>query len=291
MYIYDLPSFENSKEDAEVYFTEAPAGATDHSLFISYSVDSSQLIDRIPFYPLPQNKAFLARIIIPAGAAGASIGAESPVIQSQKPETYPLLKGFSTDPGDFCNAAKIYVDGKEVCEGMTGDFLFPEDLHAPGGGINEQIYFGEPSPTERYGYFVVYQQDLAPREFTMVSFDISYIIRDIDLYRQWRTSKGLANNNVPKQTYDSYAQSYAQGVNEGIARCRANPSSCGISTGLTCPVTSTITPPATYDLASGQLYLPSVLIPAPTGTQNYEAYLLPRGNLMFEVDTSRLKQQ
>jgi len=78
---------------------------------------------------------------------------------------------------------------------------------------------------------------------------------------------------------------FESGKQAGIQQCVANPSSCGITvTGGTGGAH------ATYNPASGEVYIPLIDVPGPFGgIQTYEVYLIQQPlTFTFDLDTNRI---
>jgi|WetSurMetagenome_2_1015567.scaffolds.fasta_scaffold75351_2 hypothetical protein len=79
---------------------------------------------------------------------------------------------------------------------------------------------------------------------------------------------------------------------DGMAKCKADPASCGISVNSnTSNTTNTVTIYATYDFNTGELYIPMLGVADLFGVEHfYEVYLKQKDKTLdFSVDVSRLK--
>jgi len=169
--------------------------ATGESLLLKISYSSqSNPPNNIPTVPLGQSQSMRIRVLAPPGVASASIRAESNNWQGPTPGTFPLMGSFDHDPGQLC---EIATGNGSKCGNISGTFIYFDNLHPAGGGLNEAMY-GSGSPaftpldTARYLYFVLYHPAGAREQFKFESLHFSMLITDVNAYNTWRAARPWA---------------------------------------------------------------------------------------------------
>ncbi len=177
------------------------ANTTSQLLYTSYSIDATDSASIMPVQSILQGQAILLKILTPPGVTGVSIGAESGQWQGIGAgngqgfvsDTYPVFKAYSEYPGEFCYAKRASSNGK--CNGVSGKYVYSDDLNAAAGGMSENLYQGNVLDKPRYVYLAFYHPMNAPYLFKFVSLGISYIVSDHALYNTWRTCRPWAGGN------------------------------------------------------------------------------------------------
>ena len=173
--------------------------ATESSILLSVAYSSqSAPPNNMPTVPLGKGQNMRIRVLAPPGVASVSIRAESNNWQGPSPGTFPIMASFDTDPGELC---PIQSGIGTSCSGVSGKYVYFDDLHPAGGGLNEQMYgSGHPGYTPlnqpRYLYFVLYHPTGAREQFQFESLRISMLVTDVDAYNTWRSARPWAGGST-----------------------------------------------------------------------------------------------
>lgn len=167
-------------------------------LYTSYSIDATDSASLMPVQRILQGQSVLLKILVPPGVSGVSIGAESGQWQGVGAsngqgfvtDTYPVFKAYSDYPGEFCAATRASSNGK--CQGVSGTYIYKDDLKAAAGGMSENLYQGQTLDKPRYVYLAFYHPTGAAFTFSFVSLGLSYIVSDHALYNTWRSCRSWA---------------------------------------------------------------------------------------------------
>lgn len=183
---YDLP---------EINAENFPSlSGTNGLISVNYSVQAFP-VSTIPFQPLQNGRLMKINVFVPPGCSAVSVAGTSNWWNAPGGD-YELLTRMGVADFDMGNSYS-HID-RPI--GVIDDgVIYKSDLHVAGGGWNESIFGGTgvsrpvvTAPTTMYAYLHYPAGNTNNNGyFVFASFDISFMIMDVELYTEWRDAQNF----------------------------------------------------------------------------------------------------